>query len=164
MSRERSIAAGMTDYTAYPMKDILRHLTDWLDYTNATVASLKKHRKTAQKMGHLLKNERAVVAYCDCFIELFEGYAYDLERLNNELPNGVRPRHMAILKQLTASLSTQEEYCVEFNSDWIYSPLPHEEMRPLLDSIYQETRDLLRDYRDLANVHYRLETFVDDGS
>ena len=160
MARERSMAAGMTDYSGYPLEDIIRHLVEWRNSTRNAIASLKKLRKQAEDSSNLLENGHDVVAYCDHFIDMLDRYAGDFQRLVDELPNGVRPKHLEIVNQLYESSRDQEKACVQFKNDWINKSLRHEEARPLLDSIYRDSRTQMVDYQDLSNVIHRLKTFV----
>jgi hypothetical protein len=162
MARERGLTVGSTDYTGYPMADIIRHLKDWRDNTRKTHDALVKLQKQAEQNKGKLENADAVIAYCEHFIDIFDRYAGDFDRLIDELPKGVRTRHLEILGQLFDNSREQSRASIDFKNDWVYKGLPHEDMRPMLDSIYEESRSMMDDYLDLGNLHRRLKTFVDD--
>lgn len=162
--RVRSYLAGMTDYTGISLEDVHAHLRDWLANTDKTIDVLRGYREKVENESNLLKNPREVISFIDHFVDLFTRYRNDLERLMTETKNEVTASHIEIVNQLYKSSMLEEQSTIRFRDDWVYKTLPHEEMRPLLDGIYGNTRDMLIDYRDLSNLTPRLKTFVRGGS
>lgn len=160
MAYERHYLAGWTDYTGVSLEDIVRHLGDWANSTRDTIDRLKGYRRRTTESAALLENPIEVLGYLDFFIDLFGRYLADIERLLIEIPSGVTEAHLQIVDQIYRSVKREDDGTVQFKNDWVYKTLPHEEMRPLLDNIYGETRNMLVDYRDLSNLVPRLKTFV----
>lgn len=160
MTYKRSILEGMTDYTGVSLEDILSHFCDWLKNTSKTIELLESYASKVEENGALLENPEEVLSFVNFFINLFIRYKNDFETLVKEMQEGVLEAHIEIVKQLYKSSELEENHTIRFKNDWVYKSLPHEEMRPLLDDIYANTRGLLVDYRDLSNVIPRLKTFI----
>jgi hypothetical protein len=60
------------------------------------------------------------------------------------MPDGLVEAHIETVKQLYESAKLEEDYAIRFKNDWVHKTLPHEEMRPLPDDIYGDTRNLIR--------------------
>lgn len=160
MSYERHYLAGFTDYTGVSLVDICRHLQEWEKVTNNTISQLEKYRAIVNSKSELLENSREVLAYINFFTNLFSRYLSDIQRLVREVPSGVTEAHIEMVSQLYRSSEIEDHVAVRFKNKWIEKLLPHEEMRPLLDDVYAETRGMLIDYKDLCNLAPRLKTFV----
>lgn len=160
MPYERHYLAGWTDYTGVSLEDICQHLSEWEKLTRDTISQLEKYRATVKNKAELLENAREVTSYLNFFIDLFSRYLSDIQRLVRELPSGVTEAHVEIVRQLYRSSKTEDDVAIRFRNTWIEKKLPHEEMRPLLDDIYADTRAVLIDYSDLSNLVPRLKTFV----
>lgn len=159
MAHKRSLMAGFTDYTGVSFEDICSDLKNWLSNTEETIKLLLNYRSETQKQ-HLLENPEGVISFIEYFIDLFSRYKNDLQRLVNEIPNGVSTAHVEIVSQLYKSSRHEDSITVKFAEDYVHKPLLHEEVRPLLDDIYGDTRNLLIDYYDLSNLLPRLKTFI----
>lgn len=162
MTYERHYLVGMTDYTGVSLHDILDPLRQWERVTDKAVTRLNEHLIQVRRDKERLKNAKEVVNYCLFFQDLFGRYLFDIRRLIKELPAGVKEGHVEIVRQLFQSAKSEDDVCVRFKNDWVYKSLPDESMRPLLDRIYADTRDILMDYRDFSNLVPRLKTFVGD--
>lgn len=160
MGHQRSLLAGMTDYTGVSLSDILADFENWLKLTSETVEKLQRYAGKIEKNKSLIENPREVLSFIYFFIDLFERYRNDLEKLLREMPDGIVDAHIETVKQLYESSKLEEDYTIRFKSDWICKSLLHEEMRPLLDDIYGDTRNLIVDYRDLSNVVKRLRALL----
>lgn len=160
MTHPRDIMAGMTDYTGVPLADILAHLDDWVRITSNTITVLESSLAELPEREALLENAQAVEDYLRHFIDLFNRYLGDLRRLRTELPTGVSPAHIEILKQIDASASHEESITIRFGADWVKKQLPHKEVRPYLSRIYAGARDQLVDYQDFSNLIPRLRVFL----
>lgn len=164
MAHERSYLAGMTDYTGVGLDNIHVHLREWMENTDKTINDLRRYRESAENQSSLLKNSKQIISYIDYFIDLFSRYRSDLERLVDETKESVSAAHVEIISQLYKSSTVEEQTTIQFRDDWVYRSLPHEEIRPLLDDVYRDTRDRLIDFRDLSNLAPRLKTFIRDSS
>ena len=160
MPRNRSLIAGMTDYTGVDLEDIERHLRDWRDNTADAIGSLAECLKEVEEKRALLEAPNAVNTYINYFIDLFTRYLADFDRLLHEFPSGVRNTHVEILSQIFQSSKFEDNRCVQFKNQYIEKGLEHEEIRPLLDRICRETRGQIIDYLDLSNLVIRLRTFA----
>ena len=73
----------------------------------------------------------------------------------------MQANHVETISQIFESIRIEEHHCVEFKNEHINRTLEDESKRPLLDEIYEVTRGLMIDYKDLSNVRRRLTTFVE---
>lgn len=161
MTRNRDMIAGMTDYTGVSLEDIMAHIHEWHDNTNAAITRLQqlKQRVTAERKS--LWRAEDVIDYIDYFNDLFSRYAYDFQRLSNEMKDAVQEKHIETISQIFESSHMEERHCVEFKNEHINRTLEDESNRRLLDEIYEVTRGLIIDYKDLSNVRRRLITFIE---
>ena len=160
MTRSRSQLAGMTDYTGVDLDSIVAHLREWRDMTKETVSALHQLRRRVDEEAQSLENPEDIQKYIDYFIDLFERYYHDFQRLVSELPAGVRDTHIEIISQINRSSRSEDDHCREFRGNHINRELTNEGARPLLDEIYHETRSTIIDYSDLSNLIPRLRTYV----
>jgi len=131
----------------------------------ASVNQLCIDRENVIANSHKLYNADEVLSYIDAFVELFERYNTEFERLKVELPNGVRHRHVATVRELAKNAAFREKTeCVPFKNDFIGNLLTDESQRPLLDSVYYQSRQMLCDLRDLTNIAHRMESLVEGDS
>jgi hypothetical protein len=158
MARKRSIMAGMTDYTGVPVEDITAHIADWHRETTTVIEALRSYKTQVQNSASSFDSPRAILAYLDYFIDLFRRYASEFARLEEELPVSIEQRHVATVANLYKSACHEENYCRDFERKHIERELKDELLRPLLDSIYQDTAGMLADYWDLSNLVPRLES------
>lgn len=98
-----------------------------------------------------------MLEYLDGFIELFGGVAADLANVDAALEDGARPEQAAVLRQLASNASMEQRRCLAFRDKCINRPLPHEEVRPLLNQISIDTRDQLLSFRDLNGAATHLD-------
>jgi hypothetical protein len=153
---------GDTDYTGVDLNDILHDLRDWHDALDETIIALGNIRvRLAAREGS--PESRDGLNYIDFFRDLFGRYKNDIARLLSELPSGVLPRHVEIVRQIYESSRVEEEFCVTFKRRHYLDALPsdYDRVEHLLADIYAQTRDELINLRDLGNVMRRLETYVD---
>ena len=161
MTRKRAMIAGMTDYTGVSFEDIMEHIREWHDNTNAAIESLQQLRQRVTDEGESIWHADDVIEYIDYFNDLFSRYAYDFQRLVEEMKDEVQANHVETISQIFESIRIEEHHCVEFKNEHINRTLEDESKRPLLDEIYEVTRGLMIDYKDLSNVRRRLTTFVE---
>ena len=161
MTRKRAMIAGMTDYTGVGLEDIMEHIHEWRNDTNDAIKSLCQLRQRVSNEFKSLRRAEDIIEYIDYFNDLFSRYAYDFQRLTDEMKYAVQEKHVETISQIFDSSYMEERHCVEFKKDQINRTLEDESKRPLLDEIYQVTRGLIIDYKDLSNVHRRLITFIE---
>jgi diguanylate cyclase (GGDEF)-like protein len=159
-TRKRALLAGMTDYTGVPFTDVLSHLSDWRDATADSKNVLSGLRAEVEKYQDGLDRPQDLLEYVDYFVDLFNRYLGDFERLLTELPRSVSEAHVLIVKQIYDSASFEDQNCVTFKREHIQRSLKDEKLRWLVDDIYAESRNMLIDYKDLSNLLPRLRTFV----
>jgi hypothetical protein len=162
MSRKRSFIAGGTDYTGYTLDVILDDLVSLRDFTRESITKLKSFAKNVKRQDAKIEGSDYVIGYINFFIDLFQRYLGDFERLIRELPEGVRPRHIEIVDQIHQSSVFEEQRCIKFKYDYVENQ-GEEQLSSLLSSIYYYSRQLLIDYKDLSNLNLRLKTFVSTG-
>lgn len=160
MAHERHILAGMTDFTGVPITDITQHLEDWRRRTDSAIEALVHGIEKVRDQSSLFEDPEEAVSFGEYFIDLFSRYKHDLDRLTNEVPNGVTQAHVEIVEQMYRSSKHEDAVAAEFKRDWISKRLPNEEARPVLSNLYVNARRLLTDFRDLSNLVPRLKTFV----
>ena len=164
MARQRAIMAGTTDYTGVPLEDMIDHLKDWKDHSDATVRSLREYLARVKENEERLDEPDDIKKYIQYFIDLFTRYSGDFSRLLAELHNGVAQRHVEVVDQVYRSSRMEENVCVSFKRNHIERNLKDESLRFLLDRIYGDTRDALVYCSDLSNLSARLATFVGSSS
>ncbi len=160
MTFERSAFAGNTNYIGVPLTDILTHLREWEENTSAAANKLDSFAKRVSQEEAKFQNHREVQRFCIYRTELFSRYAADLRRLVAELPNGVRESHVKLVRELYEDSRIEDNSILRFRNDFVYVCLPDESVRPFLDDVYSEAREVMIDFQDLSNLASRLETFV----
>ncbi len=98
--------------------------------------------------------------YVGIFHGLLTRFHSEFDRLLEELPQGVTAAHVEAVEQLYSSSVHEEKKCVEFKRRHIEHGVRSESVRPFVDEIYGETRQLMWDYRDLSNMAPRLRALV----
>jgi hypothetical protein len=151
---------GMTDYTGVSLADILAHLRDWKQGTDEAIESLRGHLPKVLKASDRLDGPDDIEGYIRAFIDLLTRYSADFGRLIQELPQGVEERHIAIVQQILASSRHEDGMCAAFSRNHINRGLKDEHLRPLVDGVYEDSRNIIADYGDLSNLIPRLRTFL----
>lgn len=132
--------------------------------TVETIALLRAEREQVEVRSHLFESPRAAYEYLDFFIDLFGRIASQLDRVRTELAEGVGTNHAGVIRQIANDVWIDEQRCIEFRDKWINKPLPHEEVRSLLNQISIETRDQLLDYQTLDMLADRLNVLCAPAS
>ncbi len=158
--RKRSLLAGMTDYTGVSMDVVLAHLRDWRDETAKCIDALRRLQGEVERNRDRLDGSFRIGTQVRFFLDLFGRYLGDFDRLLLELPRLVTPAHIEIVQQIYDSAAHEETHCVRFKQDHIDRELKDEELRWLVDDIYQQSRSMIIDYQDLSNLVPRIRTFV----
>jgi hypothetical protein len=160
VSFERATIAGMTNYTGVSLADIEVHLSEWESNTAAAARKLDALASRISQAPEKFKNPREVDRFCRRYSDLFQRYAADFHRLVAEMSNGVRESHVKLVRQLYEDARIEDNSILRFRNDFVYTSLPDESVRPLLDDVYSEAREVMIDFQDLSNLAARLETFV----
>lgn len=153
-----------------PLDDIVEQLQRSRSDTLETMEVLRSSRRQIQEHENELESPKAAFEYIDFFLDFFAGAAANLERVSDELSQGLARPHFDLLRQIASNASLEERRCLMFRDKWINKPLPYEEMRPLLNQVSTDSRDQIAAYRDLNNAAASLEALagpepgpVDDG-
>jgi hypothetical protein len=150
----------MTDYTAVPLDDIMGHLREWEAACEQDAHRLSNigARIARHAPDHMAT---AGVAFCEYFSDWFLRYRADLARLRAELPNGVRDRHLELLRQLYRGSKDADDTCVCFKRDHRLDALTRDnELQHTLAEAYRVARDGVVNMFDLSNLIPRLRTFA----
>jgi hypothetical protein len=91
---------------------------------------------------------------------VFEGFHKEFLRLARELLIGVTQQHITAITQLFNEAEEQYEKCVAFKRDNISGFLKNENLRPLVDAIYSNTKQPLNGFKNLSNINSRLRALV----
>jgi hypothetical protein len=167
MARRRDLFPSLNGESNATMDEVLEHLQLWRSETLETVDLLRAHRQQVESHFKLLENPRAAFEYLDFFIDLFDHVASALERVSGALPQvspGAGAEHPSALRQIASNAAAEQRRCLAFRDRCINKPLPHEQMRPLLNQISVDTRDQLLDYRDLALAAARLDALLGNAA
>lgn len=160
MTRPRALMAGMTDYTGVQLPDIIDHIVGWRDDLDFAVSTLIGMR---ERLGALGNDWRVTdgVGEASFFIDLFERYRADVERLRIELPNGVHAKHVEIVEQIYRSAVLEEKRCVSMKMNHhLYALSESNQAQTLVGDIYAVSRDTIVNLKDFSNLAPRLRTFV----
>jgi hypothetical protein len=161
MVRPRSIFAGDTDYTGVDLSDVVAHIEQWRDALVADVEGLGNIRARLQAHGDA-SGVRDGLSHIDHFRDLFTRYRGDLARLAEELPLGVRSRHVEIASQLYQSLTSEDHTCVVFKQRHYLDALSEsDEVQNILAEVYRLSRDTIIDLGDVGSIVPRLKTYLD---
>ena len=91
---------------------------------------------------------------------MFDDGAAELERVIEELHDGVKREHLDTLRQIASNGAVEQRRCVMFRDKWINRPLPYEQVRGLLNQISVDSRDQLTAYRSLSHAADRLQAMA----
>jgi hypothetical protein len=163
MGRRRDLFPSLNGESNATREEVLEHLQLWRSETLETVDLLRAHRQRVESHFELLENPQAAFAYLDFFIDLFDTIASELERVSGGLLQavpGAGAGHPPALRQIASNAAAEQRRCLAFRDKCINKPLPHEQMRPLLNQISIDTRDQLLDYRDLTLAAARLDALL----
>jgi hypothetical protein len=163
MARRRDLFPSLNGESNASKDEVLEHLQLWRSETVETVDLLRAHRQQVENNFKLLENPQAAFEYLDFFIDLFDSVASELERVSEALPQfsqGAGAGHPPALRQIASNAAVEQRRCLAFRDRYINKPLPHEQMRPLLNQISIDTRDQLLDYRDLTLAAARLDALL----
>jgi hypothetical protein len=159
MSRRRDLP-GLNDEATATLDEVREHLRMWRCETLEAVDLLHAHRAKVDAGAGLLENPKAVTEYLDAFVDLFSRAAADLAGIDAALEHGVLAGHVEALRQIASNAAVEQRRCLAFRDKCINKPLPHEEVRTLLNQISIDTRDQLLDYKDLSVAASRLEAMI----
>jgi hypothetical protein len=139
------------------LDDILEHVRRVRSESLETIELLRTSRQKADEQARQLESPKAVLEYLDFFIKMFDDGAAGLERVIEEVPDGVKREHLDVLRQLASNSAAEQRRCLIFRDKWINRPLPYEQVRGLLNQISVDSRDQLTAYRSLSHAAERLQ-------
>ena len=143
--------------TMSELDDILEHLRRTRSESLETIDLLRASRLKAEEQAPQLESPKAVLEYIDVFMKMFDEGAAELERVIEELPEGLKREHLDALRQVASNGAVEQRRCLMFRDKWINRPLPYEQVRGLLNQISVDSRDQLTSYRSLSHAADRLE-------
>ena len=160
MAIQKSILAGMTDYTGAELTDITEELDIFISYTEKSAETLPDLKSKVNQAPEKFDFPDDLIDHIDVFQSKFKRYLTDLRRVRSEIETSIEERHVATINNLFASSQLDEKSCQRFKNDNICKSLKDESVRPLVDRIYAVTMGVAVDYRDLSNMKACLERFV----
>jgi hypothetical protein len=125
-----------------------------------TLDMLRAQRVRVVEESAKFENPQAILEYLDFFIPAIEEVVAAIDRIRAELPQRVTRAQIDLLRQIAANCRVEQRRCLMFRDRCINRPLPHEQMRPLLNDISVTTRDQLTAFFDLNNAAARLEVII----
>jgi hypothetical protein len=125
-----------------------------------TLEMLRGHRARVVSESSKFENPNAILEYIDFFVPAIEEVVQECDRIAAELPQRLQRSHIDMLRQIAANCRVEQRRCLVFRDKCINRPLPHEQMRPLLNDISVTTRDQLTAFYDLNNAAARLERII----
>jgi len=146
------------------LEDLREHLRGWAAGTRDTIDLLRGHKDQVHANFSLLENPNAVLEYLDFFEALFARVVGELERIDAALFQGIADEHSPALRQIASNAAAEQRRCLMFRDKWINRPLPHEQVRPLLNQISIDTRDQLLEYQQLNLAAGRLDALLRGAS
>jgi len=162
MSKKKREILGVPDYTGAGFEEVTEDLKKQLSWTRDTIQLLLSDRKNVEENLDRISEAKRLLNWLDYWIDLFQDFEREQDRMLNELANGVEQRHVDIIEQIHGRSLCEEEYWsrdFEYN---LYSKID-DSFVPLLDRIFAGIKNQLHDYRTLGGLYKRLRTFVGTG-
>jgi len=160
MAIQRSILAGMTDYTGAELKDIIEELDIFISLTKRSIKELSNLDIKVQQAPEKFDFPNDIIDHINEFNNKFSRYLIELRRVREEVENSIETRHVESIKNLFINSQFDETACRRFKNDNICRSLKDESVRPIVDKIYEVTMGVAVDYRNLSNMKACLERFV----
>ena len=150
--------AGMTDYSAVGLPDLVSHLRDWKARTDDVLAIVAAHRITLGNQTTRLTRPRELDSYIGLLESSFQRYSEELSRLIKDIPKGVTTGHAESLRQvqrhcwrLNATCRTLRDEDFTKEEDIRFGPI---------EQIYTESRSFVQDFADMSNLASRLDVLI----
>jgi hypothetical protein len=118
--------------------------------TLEAVDLLHAHRARVEEQITQLENPHAVLEYIDAFVDIFTKAAAEIATIDTAMDAGALSERASALRQLASNMALEQQRCLWFRDKCINRPLPHEDVRPLLNQISIDTRDQLLGFRNLS--------------
>lgn len=165
MEKKRITVYGSIDYSVARLEDIISDLEEeYLYFTRKAIKKLQECKKKTKDNFKSLDKPDDIINYIDYFITIFQSFEYDINRLLAEMPDGIENTHIDIINQICVRYRHDEIHAVEFKREHIERSLKDESLRPLIDDIYSESRNLLVKNKNLGSLSKRLQTFIGSRS
>lgn len=163
MGENRITYFGWTDYSVASLELIISDLKeDFLAFTRDTIEKLGELKNEVTDNYERLDDPEEILGYIEFCIPLFKSFEYDFKRILDEIPQGVKDKHIDIISQIHERCCHEDKIsALGFKEEHIARNLKDESLRPLIDEIYIVTRDLT--YRNktlLLSMSKRLKTFI----
>lgn len=156
----RSIIGGGTDYSHQTLKDIQKDFKNWEIALKLTIASIENTTKVLKKKGYWdnvpfdFKNE---VAYSMIY---FATCLEEITKIDTDIQTEVRNDHISRIKSLGITASKlNNDFGISWHREYGAKDYENEDFR-LVETIYQEGRNMAVDLLDLSNVAIRLKDFI----
>ena len=156
--KKRSTFSGSTDFTAVSLQDIIAHLGNWKTTTDSAILVLRERLDLLHDNKDKFQNPMQVESFICYFLDAYERYSLEFERLIREIPAGVTQAHAETVRQIHRDSAGRDNLCRSLrDGDFTYD----DKMRlKLIEKVYEETRSQIEDYRDLSNLATRLDALV----
>jgi hypothetical protein len=164
MPQRRYIIGGYPDYRGVQLPDLIGDLKEYRDTLKQAIEEFQSLKLEVEKYAGRLDNPQELLNCVVYFISLFSGHLEDIRRLVEELPLGVKEKHIEIVKQIYESCKYENKTNYRaFKEEFISRELKDESMRYLLDKICQLFGGVALDLCSLGDLNTRLGTFLGDS-
>ena len=163
MEEDRITYFGWTDYTVASLELIISDLKeDFLTITKDTIEKLAELKNKVIDNSERLDDPDGIICYIEFFIPLFRSFEYDFKRILDEIPQGVKDKHIDILRQIHKRCCGEDKVsALGFKEEHIERKLKDESLRPVVSEIYGVARDLIIQNKTLLlDMSNRLKTFI----
>lgn len=160
MAIQRSILAGMTDYTGAELDDITKELDGFITHTESSIEKLSVLTTKVNQTPDKFDAPDDLLEHIEEFKSKFGRYLIELRRVRGEVETSIENRHVESINNLFTISQFDEKECRRFKNDNICRSLKDESVRHIVDEIYTVTMGVAVYYRDLSNMSGCLERYV----
>jgi len=160
MAIQKSILAGMDDYTGAEISDIKEELDNFIANTERATEELSILRFKVNQEIEKFDTPDDILEHIEVFESKFGRYLIELRRMRREINISIESRHVETIKHLHKICQLDEKSCRDFKNDNICKSLKDESVRPIVDKIYEVTMGVAIDYWNLSNLGACLDRYV----
>jgi hypothetical protein len=160
MAIQKSIFAGMDDYTGAEISDIIQEVDNFIANTESAVEELSTLKVEVNSKIEKFDSPDALIEHIDIFSSKFQRYLIELRRVRGEICKSIENRHVETINYLSNICQSDEKTCRDFKNENICKSLKDESVRRIIDRIYEVTMGVAIDYWNLSNLRACLERFV----